>query len=242
MGSASHDRPTRPGTSERLLLALAEQLKLPLLQIARHAELGQITSDPLEYISTIETTAGSALQFIDSYLLSNELLQQPLLQLEPVSVASVLNDTAHQLATVAREYECGLELHLSGRYEPVMAHRTGLQAALRSLGQVLIMAQSQQNKLERPVLKLAAHRSRDGVVAGLFAELDGLSQNLYQRAHKLYGYAHQPLANVTTNNSAGIFIAESLLSSMSVKLRVARHQHLSGLAATFLPTKQLALL
>jgi len=43
---------------------------------------------------------------------------------------------------MAKQYQCKLELHLSGRYEPVMANKAGLEAALTSLGYVFIEAQS----------------------------------------------------------------------------------------------------
>jgi len=229
------------GTNERLLQALAEQIKLPLLQIARRAELARLSSDT-SLVESIELTADSALRLIDNYLLSTKLARvQNSLQLEPVSIAAVLNETAHELSKLAAQYECELELHLSGRYMPIMAHRAGLEAALTSLGYVFIEAQSIRSHKHRPVIKLAAHRSKYGIVAGMFADLEGLSRDMYQRGRGLYGHTPQPLTQLVSTSGVGVFVADSLLKTMSTRLRLAHHQKLSGLAATFTPTNQLSL-
>jgi|SRR3989344_881209 len=227
---------------ERLLQLLAEQIKLPLLQIARQAELARSAKRPHEHINTIEDTADSSLKLLDSYLLSLRLARvNASIQLEPVSVAAVLSETAQSLSNLARQYDCKLELHISGRYEPIMAHRAGLEAALTSLGYVFIEAQSTLSGDSPAIIKLAAHRGRTGIVAGMFANIDGLSTDMYRRARHLFGQAHQPLNHLTANSGAGVFVADSLLSSMSARLRVAHHQKLSGLAATFTTSSQLNL-
>lgn len=226
---------------ERLLDALAEQMKLPLMQIARLAELNRLNPSS-NNLADIELTADSALKLIDSYTLSTKLASaQSYLQLEPVSVSAVLHDTAHQLAKLAGQYECELELHLSGRYEPVLAHRAGLEAALTSLGYAFIEAQSSSQHQQRPTIKLAAHRSRTGIVAGLFTPGDDLSSSLFRRGRGLYGQARQPLASLANSSAAGIFVADSLFSSMSSKLRLAHHQKLTGLAATLRPSQQMVI-
>jgi len=229
---------------ENLLNVLAEQVKLPILQIARRAELAQISANPLLALEAIELTADSALKLLDNYLLSTQLARaQEYLQLEPVSLSAVLNDTAHQLSRLARQNQCELQLHLSGKYEPIMAHKAGLEAALNSLGYVFIEAQTQSSLSAKrpPIIKLAAHRSKSGIAAGLFANIEGLGADMYRRAHGLYGHARQPLNQLTGSSGAGVFVADSLLASMSAPLHVARHQKLSGLAATFMPSRQMAI-
>ncbi len=224
---------------QRLLLALAEQLKVPLLQIARRAELSQNSRRPKQQLEAIELTADNALSLIDHYLLSTRLAMEGAV-LEPVSVASVLHDTAQSLSKLASDYHCKLELHLSGRYEPVMAHREGLAAALLDIGHDMIEAEVQQSK--KPVVTLAAHRGKKGIVAGVFGDTEGLTADMFRRSRKLYGQAKQPLNTVSAHPVAGIFVADSLLHSMATRLRVAHHHKLSGLAATLLPSQQLALL
>lgn len=230
----------RLNQQEKLLNVLVEQMKLPYMQIARLAEFGQLDKSNTFNLADIEITADNALKLIDSYILSTKLARaQNYLQLEPVSLSAVLHDTANQLSQLAKQYNCELELHLAGRYEPVMAHRAGLEAALSSLGYAMIEAQVDIGANSKPIIKLAAHRGRSGIVAGLFTAGDSLTTSLYNRGRGLYGRARQPLTDLTATSGAGIFVADSLLSSMSTKLRVAHHQKLTGLAATFSPSQQM---
>ena len=57
---------------ERLLVSVAEQLKVPLTQIARRAELGEARILPID-ARAVHTEATAALALVDSYLLSLEL-------------------------------------------------------------------------------------------------------------------------------------------------------------------------
>lgn len=223
---------------DRLLRALAEQLKVPLIQIAREAELAKLTEENSAF-RHIEYTADMALRLVDSYLLSVQLQALPMLELEPVSVSAVLQDTAHRLNLLAKQYDCELEVHLSGRYEPVMAHRQSLEAAFATLGYAFI--ESVPPADQRHHVVLGAHRSRGGVVAGIYGEEPTLSADMFKRAQALYGSARQAAPGLSGGSGAGLFLADALLTSMSSPLRLAKHQKLSGLAATLLPSHQLSL-
>lgn len=223
---------------DRLLRAMAEELKLPLLQIARQAELAADGQANPKELKAIELSATQALWFVDSYLLSQQLLQQPSLALEPVAVSAVLQEAAHVLDGLAKQHNCSLELQLSGRFAPVMAHRLGLQTALIGLGSTLISAA--QNEAS-PRLVLGAHRSRGGIVAGIFSQTEGLSQSVYQRGRQLYGKARQPMQEFSAQAGAGVFVADALFGSMDSHLRVATHNKLTGLAATLQQSRQLTL-
>lgn len=227
----------------RLLQVLVEHMKLPLLQVARHAELARLGGDAQSQLDAIELTADTALRLLDNYLLSHKLARQRgNLELEPVALSAALYDTAHELSKLADRYQCQLEVHLSGRYEPVLAHRLGLEAALISLGYVFIEAQNTDKANQGPaIIKLAAHRGKNGIVAGIFTGAEGFSVDVYRRAHELYGHARRALPELTAGSGAGVFVADSLLDTMSTRLRVAHHQKLSGLAATFATSKQLQL-
>lgn len=228
------------GSQERLLVALAEQLKVPLQQIARHAELSRRGPAQAKALLDIEDTAQLGLTLIDNYVLATQLAQATLM-LEPVSLSAVLHDTAVALEPVARQYNCELELSISGKYEPVMAHRSGLRAALVSMGHVFIEA-GHQSRRKKPVIQLAAHRGKNGIVGGIFSETESLSAEVYRRARQLYGRSRQPLQDLTSTSGAGIFVADTLLASMDSRLRVASHRKSTGLAATFIPSRQLNLI
>lgn len=225
-------------TDDRLLRAIAEQLKLPLLQIARLSELRQASPQTAD-LQSISYVAETALRILDSFLLSADRQAQEVFQLEPVSVASVLHETAHQLAPLARQNDCDLELSLSGRYGPVMAHRQSLESALLLLGYGMIETRTAESARHRVVL--AAHRSAHGLVAGVFDNQPGLSTDMLRRGRALLGGAKQAMPTATGSNGASVFVADALFKTMESSLRVARHNKFTGLAATLHPSAQLSL-
>jgi C4-dicarboxylate-specific signal transduction histidine kinase len=220
------------------LLTLAEELKLPLVQIARLSESTRAEYRP-ESVEAIELTAQSALTLVDGLLLSLRLYTTDEPQLQPIALGAVLQDTAHSLSAYAQQRDCRLQLHVGARSSLVIADPVILQAALASLGLMFIEASSQQQK--PPVVTLAAHRSRWGMVTGLYSQQPGLSTDLYRRAHQLFGRATRPLSQFVAGNGAGAVIADALLHTMSSQLHISHHQKQPGLAATLLPSQQLHL-
>src|SRR4051794_1206920 len=103
--------------SERLFLSLAEQMKLPLLQIVRQAELGVLTNDGMEQLARVQVNADVALKLVDGYLLSMRLAaeEHSVIEQESISISSVLYDTAQQLHPIAKLYGVDLELSLDGK-------------------------------------------------------------------------------------------------------------------------------
>jgi hypothetical protein len=232
---------TSPALSEQLLLSIAEQLKLPLLQIARTAELSAISGSS-EGLKQIETTADMALRLLDNYLFGARLAleEEYQLQMEPVTVSSVLYDAGQQLDKLAQLYGVDLELNLGGKFGPVMAHRQGLQSALVSLGYSLIEAlPSLETKRLR--LQLAAHRCRYGIVAGVYSDVEQLTTDALRQGRKLHGMSRQPLATLSPSSGAGVFVADAILQAMDSELTVSRHHRLYGLGTVLRPNPQIAL-
>ncbi|MHB1865089.1 MAG: hypothetical protein ACYCPS_02910 [Candidatus Saccharimonadales bacterium] len=231
--------PASTVSSYLLMVNLAEQLKLPFLQIQKQAELVKLTDS--KDLSTIESSASYALQLIDNYLLGLKLNQQKVaLEQEPVSIAAVLYDSGQLLDNLAKEYGITLELNITGRYEPVMAHRQGLESAIVSLGSSLIEAAGAQDS-KKYRLQLATHRCRYGIVAGIYADNPNLTTELLRQGRKLMGSARQPLVNLTYSAGAGIFVADSILTAMSLSLKASRHHRLYGLGAVMKGSSQLQL-
>jgi len=237
---------------EHLFLAMAEELKLPLQHIARQAELQQLLQagvsetaavDALQGLHDIQSSADMSLQLLDSYLLSLRLSLQPetSLQLEPVSVSAVLHDTMGELRHIAANYGVTLKLHVQGRYEPVLAHRGALQSALVALGYAVIEALPAAG-VRQQHLQLATHRTKQGIVAGVYGELDMLTPQLYRRAQELQGAARQPLVGTLPGSGAGVFVADAILAAMSSRLRVGRYMKLPGFAVTLPASEQLQLI
>lgn len=232
---------TGVATEERMLLALAEQLKLPLLRIARTAELEQmVDKTSSENIRNISQIADNALILLEGYLLSTDRQMNNVLDLEPVSVSAVLNDTAHKLSFLAKQNNCDLKISLSGKYGPVMAHRLSLESALMLLGTGMIEARSQGDS--KHLIELAVRKNRHGLTVGVFDNQPGLTSDALRRGRVLYGLAKQAMPTLSGANGANIFVADALFGTMETFLRVARHNKLTGLAATLQPSSQLSLI
>lgn len=234
------DERVRP---DGLLISVAEQLKIPLTAIARQAELGQLTGQTdLADVVVIRTHADTALTLVDSYMLGLELhYAQTQLELEPISLASVTTDVAHDLERFAAQYNVQLEVEVGGKYGPVMSNGRGLKAALLSLGFALVEAQAQQDARGPKRVVLATHRTPQGVITGVYGQYAALDASRWRTALALYGQARQPLAVLSGGSGAGLFVADAILASMESRLRVGRYRHQSGLAATFRPSQQLSI-
>lgn len=221
----------------RLLLSVAEQLKVPLTIMARQAELAEASDRHHLDPKLIQTQSQAALLLVDNYLLGLQLLTQERLPLEPVSVSSTLVDTAHIIERYAQQYAVPVELKIAGRYGPVMAHHTGLRAALLSLGFALVEAASTQQGKAR-TLTLAVHRTPKGIVAGWYGGAVARPED-WRRAMQLKGSARQPLSTLASSSAAGMFVADALGRAMDTTLRIGQHDHQSGFALTLQPSQQL---
>ena len=223
----------------RLMRALAEELRLPLLQIARKSELARLNAD-VNQIKEISVTADAALMLVDSYLFSTQvLLGQQQLDLEPVSISAMMYDTAQYLKNMARLYDCDIDIDIRGKSGLIMAHPRGLQAAFTSLAYSFINANTDGSK-QRIVLQ--AHKTRGGISAGVLTTNKDIPKDSLSIARKLFGSARSPMGNFTHNSGAGIYVADSLFSLMSTQLKVTKQKSSVGLTAILLPSHQLALL
>jgi hypothetical protein len=231
-----------PILSQNLLLSLAEEIKLPLIQIARLSEQSIMDkSQDNDNLRVVQSTADSAIRLIDNYLLGIKLSLEPAqLNVESVSVSSILYDTCQALSSTAKNYGVNLDLSIGGRYGPVLANRQGLMAALISLGTSLIEAMPalEQRQLN---LQLATHRSRYGVVAGIYANTKQISKQALNLGNRLQFNSRQPLVNLTYSSGAGIFVANHILKAMDLNLSASRHHSLYGLGTVLKPNNQLQL-
>ena len=228
--------------ADSLLLSVAEHLKVPLTTIARQAELSQLTGR-VELVDAyaIRTQAAAALNLVDSYLLGLELMsRQASLELEPVSVSSMLVDAAHDLDRFAKHYGVQLEVELGGKFGPVMSNPQGLRAALLSLGFALVEAQAAQDIQGPRRVILATHRAPRGIVTGIYGRYEALSADRWRAALGLAGKARQPITSLVPGSGAGLFVADTILRSMETRLRVSKYLNRSGLAATLQSSPQLS--
>ena len=242
--SVTYDTPGLVDVNQQLLFrSITEQLKTPLLYIARQAELSknEETVSPSVF-ADMQSYADMAVKLVDSYLLGLDVAkQQTLLEIEPVPLSAVLYDVAQELAPLARQRNTSIELHLQGKYGQVMANRHGMIAALYSLGAVLSEVTASPRKIPA-VLRIAAHRTPHGIVSGIY--IDGVKSfgASIRRATTLHGNnARSSFTALNASASASVFIADSIFSAMETRLRVSNFRGNAGLAVTLQPSTQLQL-
>lgn len=226
------------------LALLVEELKTPLVQVARSLEWAQLSGDASELVAA-RTSANSALQLVENYALGLKLanLGSELLALEPVAVTAVMYEVASELAPLAEVCGVTIELEIYGQYLPVLAHRQALAAALVSAGRSLIEALPAASEASNQLtLKLSVHRGRQGIIAGWYWQADKISADALKRGRQLFAASRQPLTSVSHGPASGVYVADMLLAAMNCQLKASKFHQWSGLAATLKSSHQLALI
>lgn len=219
--------------SDRLLRAVAYELKQPLIRIARQAELADETA-----FEAIQSTAEQSLQLIDSYLLTAQTeYGQAALDLSPINAGSILYDTLHQLRGQAALRDVKLVLD-SRTHESVMSHQPALSSILNVFGATLFGLRRDSKTLE---VILRSYKTRAGKIGvGLFSTVP-LSQADVRLALNLQGRAHMSLARVG-NTHIPLAIADELCRAIGSTLQVKRMGSLSGLVTELPRSEQLSFL
>lgn len=226
---------------EQLFVSLADGVSHTMLQLATLSESAQRqTGKTMAEWQAVEDLTRSSLQLLEGYTLTMRLQggsAEP--ELEAISVGSLLGDTLQALEPFAKQLSVPLELDISSRMELIYSDRAIVQSALVSLGQVFVTALSEMEDdgIQSGAVRLSAHRTAHGIVTGWYSQGLQLTTGAFARARKLGGWAQQPYSELVSGPAAGVFIADSLLSSVASKLHVARYHNAMGLAAT-LPTCQ----
>lgn len=229
-----------------LLIALSDDLTLPLLQIRSGLEIidnAKLGRSAQEQIKLMAMSADTGLHLAEAYRLvlqSDKLLDLPL---EPIAIGAILDEIAHRLTPYAKEYSTEIHIDVQGRLNPILAHQPSLAAALQCLSTSLIRAQAGQTQRQDYHLLLGAHRSANNTVAtGVFSNVQGLSDRTLRAARSLSGSARQPLPVLPAGAASGILIADMLCSALWQPLRAAAHRNMPGLAVGIPASKQLQII
>lgn len=217
---------------DQLFMALAEQLKVPLLQIARLSEVSSEAALP-----RISVISEHALRLVDAYSQVN-IQNQAKLLLEPLTTSAVLYDVAIQLEPFAKQWDFKVEIDQQGKGIPIMAHRESLNTMLTLLGASLIEAGGETEDMPRNLV-LGTHRSSKGIVVGAFSSQIELSQRAVQLTRELHGRATQSAPSLGLSGGAGLAIADQLSEQMHAPLRAYRHRSLAGIGSLLQPSRQL---
>lgn len=230
---------------QALLIALSEDLALPLLQIKSNLEV--LEEDDFSKKTARGTaeqmllSVQNGLQLVEAYKLTlriNHTTDD--LPYEPVAIGALLQDVAHDLTPYAKKYATDLEVHVSGKLTPVLTHQPSLQTAMQILSASLIRAQTAQRQQKRYRLLLGARRGSESIIStGVYSSIEGLSDKTLRSARSLSGRARQPLPLLPPGAASGVLIADMLCSSMWQPLRAAAHNGMYGLVTAIPVSKQL---
>lgn len=219
--------------NDALLTALADHLRMPLLQIARLAELGSPQT-----LTRISVISEQALRLVDAYVMARS---QVTLTLEPLSAGAVMADVAHMLDDFARAADYRIVIDQTTPTGLVMAHQPTLKMMFLLLGSSIIEAGLEREAIDRRLV-LGIHNSARGVVVGAFNSSLELTQDVLNMTRLLHGRARQAAPALGAAGAAGLAIADDLSYQMQSPLKSYRHKSLTGIGSLLIPTAQLQLL
>lgn len=221
-------------TTDRAFIALAEQLKLPLLQIACLSESKR--DDWNDTKLTTSRISRQGLRLIDAYLQARTQAQTNL-NLESIDSGAVLYDVAAELTPLAKIQ--GFDVVIDKRSKQlVMAHAKTLHTMLLLMGICLIEAVDKEHEHSKRII-LGTHTSKGGVVVGAFATGVSIGQHVLNVIRKLHGQAYQILPLTNINVGVELVIADELSRQMNTIMKPYRHKSAQGFGSLLSVSNQL---
>ncbi len=225
--------------SEQLLSAVAEHLRRPLLYIRQEAELAQNLDKKLS-AESIHISADSGLKLIEHYLTWQRFASSAQNhQTAQVGLTAVMQNVSNELRSIAKGSQTELTLRSSGKYAPVIVNSELLKSGMSALGLAFIEAAGEKQYSK---VVFGVHRSRWGLVAGVYSPQLSIRADSFLRHKNLVGSARQLLPTSSHTTMSGVALADALFDQLSVKLRPSKHKGMDGLAITLTPSPQLSLL
>ena len=138
------------GADQYLLKSIAEELRLPLVQISRLAELSQASKyDFASNIRSIESSADLAIQLLESFILGVEFSdRQREIELSPITIGAVMNDVAHQLHRLASQNDYDIELSIKSAH-PIMGNYEAIKMAYLNIAHTIITGDNSSDGKKR---------------------------------------------------------------------------------------------
>lgn len=211
--------------------ALAMHLRHSLVQIQQVAALESANS-------SIQSIAETTLHLLDCYALVQPERQLHL-ELEPVSMGSIIQDVMHQLDPFAKEHNCALRDSYTGASTLVFADRALARGALLAMGHAIIEGATAEDSRTSTVL-FGARRSAEGQKIGVFSSGASVSTKHLTSTKKIAGGAQQQCTGIT-GSGGGILLADTLLRYMNSHVQASSYRKLPGIAAFFRQNTQLQL-
>lgn len=218
--------------SDRYERSLALQLQQTLLQISQYAQID------VQNTVSIDVLARRALDMVDCYLASSIQSNQLALELETISLGSVMQDVLHHLTPTARQYGCQLQLKTSGSKQLVSADKKLSKAVFVALGHSFIEQAGMAGNNGEVIFALRGNSQEQ--TAGVFTANTQVSARSLRQLRKLSGNA-QKQCSAMAGTGTGIVLADRLLARMDKQLFTTRFQKASGMAVSFAKSQQLQL-
>lgn len=226
---------------QKILRNIAEDVKLALLRITNESQLARQSLSP--NLDQIETTADGAMRLLDSYILSAQVAYgQQELELQPTSVAAVMQDVSIYLSRMATQHGGEIIFEPKRSYGLAMADKAALQAALIGLAYSFIASLSQKSAERKSRVVFTVSKTKDNIQAGVFSSSAKISSRDLERVVSLAGSARQLMPDFSHTSSAGFLIAGNVCAAMNARLTVAKRKSMQGVIVNLLPSQQLALL
>jgi light-regulated signal transduction histidine kinase (bacteriophytochrome) len=230
-------------SNQFLLKSVAEELRLPLVQISRLAELSRSSySDSSDEMKTIESSADLALQLLESYILGVELGdKQKEIELSPITIGAVMNDVAHQVYRIANQNNCDIEL-LIKTSKPIMGNYEAIKMAYLNIAHSIILANSSIGNTKRKSVIFAVYGRGPKNMAGVYGNDIQINKTSWEKSMSIFYKTRQKIPEFSSINASGFFVASSILDSMSLSLNPSKYKGRKGLVAGFPLSQQLSLI
>lgn len=231
------------GADQYLLKSIAEELRLPLVQISRLAELSQASKyDFASNIRSIESSADLAIQLLESFILGVEFSdRQREIELSPITIGAVMNDVAHQLHRLASQNDYDIELSIKSAH-PIMGNYEAIKMAYLNIAHTIITGDNSSDGKKRKSIVFAVYNRGPKNMAGVYGNNLQISKSSWEKSLAIFDRSRQKMPDFSSINGSGFFVATSILESMSLSLNPSKYRGHKGLAAAFPLSQQLQLI
>ena len=214
-----------------MLETFIEQLRSQLLQV-------HLLSQQESAVQDINSLTSGIINLLDNMQIAIDLdARQYKLELEPINLLALAEDTAHELYSSASMH--GIELKVStNRRQPVLANFDYLKRAYESMVSSII---DLSKNAEQTTITLRADEQDGATRLGAYSSVIDFSAEDFRSLKKLFGRTARPMARVSTTPVAQLYVADRLRNSRGARLRTSIAQRERGIATVLPVSRQLLL-
>jgi hypothetical protein len=213
------------------VIALADALRTPLLRLHLNS---QSVQDP----KVLQTVTEHALRDIDAFITTYSEAKSAQLQIEPISLGSILLDTSQRLSSYAKVADIALVVDDHSKHQLVLGNAKLLSTGLEMITKTLCDFVSD---FPEPVVTMRADTRHGYPRLGVYRNDIELTAHDVQLAKKLIGGARVNAGLFQQLGALRMVIAGRLLEPLGLTLRSAKSAGNRGLALQLVPSSQVGL-